>query len=170
MSQSTFIVEEDKKSLTVTRVFNAPKDKVWEAYTTAELIEKWWGPIGWETTVKKLDFEEGGEWIYAMKCNDERQVDWYGKESWGKTVYKDIDPKNSFAYTDYFCDTEGNIMPDMPVSHSVIEFEELEDGKTKLVMHTSYENPEELKKVLEMGMQEGFEMTLDRLEEFVTND
>jgi uncharacterized protein YndB with AHSA1/START domain len=169
MSKTSFKVEDDKKTLIVERVFKAPKQKVWEAYTKAEFLEKWWGPRGWETTVKEFDFSEGGEWFYIMKCVDKDQGEWFGKESCGKAVYDNIKPYDSFAYTDYFCDIDGKIDESLPASYTVLSLIENENGETKLVTKTSYDTAKDLEQVLEMGMKEGFEMTLDRLEEFLTS-
>ncbi|CAM3768972.1 SRPBCC domain-containing protein [Paenibacillus lactis] len=70
------------------------------------------------------------------------------------------------VYTDYFSDAEGNTSEDLPASTTTMTFEEL-DGRTKIVSRTVYESADELKKVLEMGMEEGITQTWDRLEEYV---
>ena len=48
MSDTTFTIQDDKKTLVIDRVFPAERSKVWEAWTTPELFAKWWGPRGWE--------------------------------------------------------------------------------------------------------------------------
>ncbi|MCA9354454.1 MAG: SRPBCC domain-containing protein [Candidatus Kaiserbacteria bacterium] len=166
--KTTFTIGEDKKTLVATRTFAAPKLKLWEAYTTAELVAKWWGPYGWETEVPKLDFTVGGEWQYIMRCVDPEQTEWYGKASAGKGVYKEIDPHDSFSYTDYFTDESFTINENMPSSHSKIEFVENADGTTTFTATTTYNTEADLKTVIEMGMEQGYDMTLDRLEEMVT--
>ena len=167
MAKTNFTVVDDGKSLLMERTFSASKDKLWHAYTDAEALAKWWGPIGWETEVKKLDFSEGGEWIYVMKCVDENQGEWFGQTSAGKTVFSNIKPGDSMQYTDYFTDEEGNINEEMPSSLTTLIFTENEDGTTSLKATTTYETAEALKQVLEMGMEEGYGQTLDKLEEFV---
>lgn len=163
MGQTKFTVGEDKKTLIVERTFDAPKAKVWEAHSNPEILKKWWGPKGWETTIKHMEFKEGGYWHYGMTCKVKEQAEWYGKTSWGKGVYGKISPKDSFVFTDYFCDENGTPVPGMPASTSTATFTE-KDGKTTLLNKTVYETAEALEQVMKMGMQEGYTQTLDNLE------
>lgn len=75
MNETKFTIQDDNKTLVVERVFYAPRSKVWAAWTTPELFVKWWGPNGWETTVKHMDFKEGGYLLYGMKCEDPEQTE-----------------------------------------------------------------------------------------------
>lgn len=168
MNKTIFTVDSDRKTLIVKRAFNATRSKVWEAFTNPELLKKWWGPRGWETEIKHMDFSDGGYWHYGMKCKDPAQKEWYGNTSWGKATYKDIRPQDSFEYTDVFCDANGRTTPGMPVSHTILTFAEA-GGVTTVTSKTEYETPEALAQVLEMGMEEGLSQTWDRLEESLSN-
>ncbi len=167
MSETQFTVGNDKKTLIVERTFNAPKSKVWKAYTTREMLAQWWGPRGWETIIKHLEFKDGGSWHYGMKCVDENQKEWFGMTSWGKFTYANIRPEESFEYTDIFCDEQGDPIPNMPSSHSELTLVE-HDGKTTVTTKVTYASEEALAQVLEMGMEEGLTQTLDKLEEVVS--
>ncbi len=164
MNETT--VTNNGKVLTLERIIDAPKDKVWEAWTTAEQFAKWWGPRGWKTTVKQFDFTPNGSLLYGMKCEDENQKEWFGQESWGKSVYATISPRDSFSYVDYFCDSDGNVTEGMPVANVVIEFTEVESG-TKIYSISTFESEQELNQILEMGMEQGIKETWDRLTELV---
>lgn len=164
MSETLFIIGEDKKTLTVERTYNAPKSLVWKAYSTKEMLLKWWGPRGWDTIIKRLEFKNGGTWHYGMKCVDESMGEWFGMTSWGMFTFQNIHPEDLFEYVDVFCDEDANINPDFPSSHSVIEFSE-QDGKTTVKTITTYAREEDLTQVIEMGMKEGLTQTLDKLEE-----
>lgn len=153
--------------LILERIFNAPRQKIWDAFTKKEIFTKWWGPRGWETELKEFDFVEGGVNHYGMKCVDPGQGEWFGKYSWGKMVFSNIIPMNSFEYVDYFCDENAIVSDDMPASNTVIEFFE-EGSKTKVVSTTAFVNEEALKTVMDMGMLPGITQTWDRLEEVVT--
>lgn len=150
--------------LILERFFDAPQELVFEAYSRAEHLKKWWGPRGWELTVCNIDFRPNGVWHYCMKCLDKNQGDFYGMESWGKAVYKDIVTPEKIVYTDYFSDEDGNETEGMPSSDITLLFIEHE-GKTKLVTKAKYETPEELQTVIDMGMEQGISETMDRLEE-----
>jgi len=169
MSETRFTVADDRKTLIVERTFDAPKGRVWKAYSTRELLQRWWGPRGWETVIKQLEFEDGGTWHYGMKCVDENQGDWFGTTSWGKFTYANIRPEDSFEYTDVFCDEEGAPIPGMPSSHTVVRLVE-RDGKTTVTTTTAYATEQALSQVLEMGMKEGLTQTLDKLEEVLRGE
>jgi uncharacterized protein YndB with AHSA1/START domain len=146
------------------RVFNAPRELVYQVFTEAEHLKHWWGPRGWEVTVCTVDFRVGGIWHYCMKCVDQNQGDFYGFESWGKGIYQAISRPDSFVYIDYFSDAEGNIQDGLPSTECTMLFEDHE-GKTKLISRGRYESEEALKKVVEMGMEQGVRETWDRLGE-----
>ena len=167
MSETTFTVQDDEKTLVVERLFQAPKSKVWAAWTNPELFVKWWGPRGWSTTVKHQDFTEGGYLLYGMKCEDPEQKEWYGKFSWGKSTYKRITPEDGFSYTDEFTDENGAPAPAMPAMDITLELRE-ENGATRLVSITKFPSAEALKQTVEMGMKEGLTQTWDRLEEMLS--
>lgn len=146
------------------RVFDAPRELVFKAFSEAEHLKHWWGPRGWTLTVCNVDFRPGGAWHYCMKCMDKNQGDFYEFESWGKGVYKEIVEGEKIVYVDYFSDAEGNEAEGMPPSEITLTFTEHE-GKTKVVNRAKFESPEALKTVLEMGVEPGIRQTWDRLAE-----
>lgn len=152
------------RELILERVFQAPRELVFQAFSEAEHLKHWWGPRGWELTVCTVDFRPGGVWHYCMKCMDENQGDFYGMESWGKGVYEDIVEAEKIVYVDYFSDAEGNDIEGMPSSHITMLFVE-QNGQTKLISRSRYDSEEALKQVLEMGMEQGITETWNRLSE-----
>jgi uncharacterized protein YndB with AHSA1/START domain len=156
------------KTFIMERVFDASLDRVWKAWTTDE-INQWWGPRGWETTTKHMDFTPGGYWLYGMKCVDENQGEWFGQESWGKSIYEEIEAPKKIVYTDYFSDGDGKINEDMPPSTTSLEFFE-EDGKTRVVSTSVFTTEEGFDQVIEMGMEEGASQTWDRLADLLKKD
>jgi len=163
MSQTTFTILDDRRTLVVERTFRAPKRKVWAAWTTPELLERWWGPKGWKTVIKHMEFREGGHQHYGMVCEDPDQTDWYGRTSWGKSTYHRIDAENAFDYTDAFCDENAVVTPGMPVMEIRVAFA-ARDGSTTVTSTSVFATPEALKQVIDMGMEEGLTQTWDRLE------
>ncbi|MGH9856215.1 MAG: SRPBCC domain-containing protein [Acidobacteriota bacterium] len=166
MSETKFTKDKAAKSLIMERVFDAPRERVWQAFTTDE-INKWWGPRGWETTSKHMDFKPGGYWHYGMKCVDENQGEWFGQESWGRSVYEEIDEPNKFVYKDYFVDADNNINEEMPVMTITVEFTE-QDGKTRVVSTSIFETEEAYDKVVATGVEQGATETWDRLAEYLS--
>lgn len=149
------------------RELNASRDAVWDAWSNPEKLAKWWGPRGFETTLKTFDFVPGGIWHYGMKGVDESQGEWFGKTSWGKATFKEINPKDNFTYLDEFSDEAGNINTELPSIEILMEFSETQDGKTVVTSTTDFITEEALKKVMDMGMEQGIKETWDRLAEMV---
>lgn len=166
MGETKITKDRATKTLRMERVFDAARDRVWRAFTTDE-INKWWGPRGWETTSKHMEFKPGGYWHYSMKCVDEQQKEFFGQESWGKAIYKEIDEPNKFVYEDHFTDAEGNEAKGMPVAMVItMEFAE-ENGRTRVVGSTVFASEEDYDKVIAMGVEQGAAETWDRLAEFL---
>ncbi|MEX0773973.1 MAG: SRPBCC domain-containing protein [Balneolales bacterium] len=151
-------VETTERELIMTRIFDAPRELVFETYSDCKHLKNWWGPRTWPLSYCKMDFRVGGAWHFCMSGPNE------GDESWGKGIYKEIAEPERIVYNDYFSDKDGNINEDMPSTLATFEFAEHE-GKTKITCRSEYQKPADLKKVLEMGMVEGMTETLDRLEE-----
>ncbi len=157
MNKAIFTVEGNK--LHVERTFNAPRSKVWEAWTTSELLQEWWGPKPYNAITKEFEFKEGGHWLYNMSGpNGETQYCWMG--------FKKIDAENSFCANDAFCDEHGNFSPDMPVMEWEVYFDDLGET-TKMREITTFASEEDLKKIMDMGMEAGFSQGLDQLEELL---
>ncbi|WP_163854125.1 SRPBCC domain-containing protein [Paenibacillus elgii] len=157
---------ENDRILVLERVFDAPRDLVFRMFKEPEHLKRWWGPKGWEVPVCNIDFRPGGVWHYCMKCVDQNQGQFYGMESWGKGVYKEIAEPETIVYNDYFSDTEGNINESMPATLIAMEFIDL-GGKTKLVNRSEYASAEALKTVMDMGMLQGITETWNRLGELL---
>lgn len=155
---------ENDRVLVLERDFDAPRDLVFMMFKEPEHLKRWWGPRGWELPICNIDFRPGGVWHYCMKCVDQNQGEYYGMESWGKGVYKEIVEPEKIVYTDYFSDAEGNVDDAMPATEATLEFIDL-GGKTKLINRAEYVSAEALKSVMDMGMLQGITETWDRLEE-----
>ncbi|WP_349409920.1 SRPBCC domain-containing protein [Pseudalkalibacillus sp. SCS-8] len=156
----------EDRELIIERIFDAPRELVFNAYKVPEYLKQWWGPKGWSLPVCEMDFKPGGVWFYCMKCEDEAQGEYYGMESCGKAYFEEIEEPEKIVVIDRFADSEGNLAENMPAAHITYQFEDY-DGKTKLISRTQYETKEALKTVLDMGVIEGMTQTLNRLEELL---
>lgn len=155
---------ENDRVLVLERVFDAPRELVFQMFKEPEHLRHWWGPNGWDLPVCHVDFKPGGTWHYCMKCEDPNQGDLYGAESWGKAVYKEIIEPEMIMYTDYFSDADGNVDENLPSTEVTLEFIDLA-GKTNLINRSEYVSAEALKQVTDMGMLEGIAQTWNRLAE-----
>ncbi|MCD9021402.1 SRPBCC domain-containing protein [Cohnella silvisoli] len=153
------------RELILERIFDAPRELVFKVFSESEHLKRWFGPKGWTLPVSNLDFRPGGVWHYCMKCTDESN-EYYGQESWGKTVYHEIVEPERIVYVDSFSDAEGHIVKDMPETLITMTFVEHE-GKTKLINHAQYASAEALKTVMDMGMLQGITETWDNLDKYL---
>lgn len=89
--------------LVLTRVFDAPRERVWKAWTQPEEVKRWWGPKGFTAPFVTIDFRVGGKYLYCMRAPD-------GKDYWSTGVYREIVPLEKIVATDSFADPEGNVV------------------------------------------------------------
>jgi uncharacterized protein YndB with AHSA1/START domain len=84
----------------ISRVFDAPCDLVWKAWTEPERLIKWWGPRGAQVLSTKVDLRAGGIFHYLIKSAE-------GFEIWGKFVYREISPPEKLVFINSFSDPQG---------------------------------------------------------------
>ncbi len=157
--QFDFLVDKEKNTITVKREFAAGRSLVWDCYTKSELLDQWFAPKPFATKTKSMDFSEGGHWIYAM-------VDPEGTEYWGRTDYTKIQPIDFYHSLDAFCDAEGNVNPEMPRAEWEVTFTDLNNNALVQTIVT-YKSLADLETVIQMGMEEGLKLTLEKLDELL---
>ncbi|HTE21912.1 MAG TPA: SRPBCC domain-containing protein [Candidatus Limnocylindria bacterium] len=128
----------ETRTLTLERVFDAPVEKVWAAWTEAERIGKWWGPKGFTSSDNKIDLRVDGRNNLHMHA----PAEFGGQDTYSGGKYKEIVSLKKIVVTDEFTDKDGKKvspgiygMPDdFPQSLVTVEFDALPDGKTKLTV------------------------------------
>lgn len=93
-----------KQELRITKTFHAPINLVWEAFSTAEHLSKWWGPKGFTTLVKAFEFAPGGTFHYGLQ-------DGQGNTMWGLFVYREIRKPTKIVFTNAFSNERGEVVP-----------------------------------------------------------
>ena len=159
MSKHELKMETQGTDLILTRVFDAPREKVFEAHSDCKHLKNWWGPREWPLTFCDIEFRVGGRWHYCMTGPD-------GTQAWGLAIYEQIKAPELLAYQDCFSDKDGNVNSSLPITVVRTEFQE-ENGKTTVRSFARYGSQEDLQKVMDMGMVEGIRETWDRLEEYL---
>jgi uncharacterized protein YndB with AHSA1/START domain len=150
--------------LVITRVFDAPRDLVFKAWTDPEHFVRWWGPKGFTVPFCKIDLRPGGVMHFCMRSPE-------GQDIWNKGVFREVVEPERIVSTDSFSDEEGNLVqpahygmsPDWPSETLVtVTFAE-HDGKTKLTLQQTV-----LESVAERhGARQGWTETLDCLAEYL---
>lgn len=155
-NQTQFTKDLANGKLLVTHQCDADVDTVWDMWTKPELLDTWWGPKPWRAETKSMDFRKGGRWTYAMVGpNSERH--------WCVADYSDINAKRSIDWKDAFTDEKQVIDKSLPQSNWNVTFSK--DGGGTKVLVTLLGPAENLKRLLDMGFQEGFTIGLGQLDE-----
>jgi uncharacterized protein YndB with AHSA1/START domain len=152
--------------MVVTRVFDAPRELVWKAWTDPKYVMQWWGPKGFTSPVCKMDFRVGGKFHICTTTPD-------GQEFWHGGEYHEIVPLEKIVSSMYFSDAEGNKVDPAQLgieheaiegAHDVILFEDLGNGQTKL----TFIGNEPMESAKNSGQLEGMNQVLDKVAEVVT--
>ena len=154
MSKNNLVVDRAERALTMSRVFDAPRELVWKAYTDPELVARWWGQRNSTTLVDKMEVRAGGVWRYIETDVDGNQYAFNG-------VFKEVEAPERLVYTFEFEPMAGHISTDTLI------FEELPGGKTRITARTTFDTLEDLEGMLQSGMEGGAEESWDRLEELL---
>jgi uncharacterized glyoxalase superfamily protein PhnB/uncharacterized protein YndB with AHSA1/START domain len=152
-----FVVDKVKKTVIVTREFDAGLSLVWDAFTTKEILDQWWAPKPYMSKTKVMDFKVGGRRFYAMVSPE-------GQENWQVQKYTSITPKTNFKYFSAFADKDENLA--LPGSDWDLSFSE-HNGVTKVSITIMNDSLERMEKMIEMGFKEGFTMTLTSLDHYL---
>ena len=138
----------------ITREFDAPKHLVYKAWTTPELIKRWWSANRGEVTVADVDLRVGGTWRWVMLTNRGFEVAFHGE-------YQEIIPNERIVCTEVF---EG--MPEAGAVNTLTLAEK--NGRTSLAVLVQHETQEHRDAHINSGMEAGMQDAMDLLEQAVT--
>jgi uncharacterized protein YndB with AHSA1/START domain len=147
--------------MVVTRIFDAPRELVWKAWTDPKYVMQWWGPKGFTSPVCKMDFRVGGKFLICTRTPD-------GQDFWHGGEYHEIVPHEKIISSMYFSDSEGNKVEPAQLgieheaiegAHDVILFEDLGNGRTKL----TFIGNEPMESAKNSGQLEGMNQVLDKV-------
>ena len=136
------------------RVFDAPRERVFEAFTDPELIPLWWGPRGTTTIVDKMDVVPGGAWRFVVREDDD-------SESGFRGTYRELAPPERIVQTFEWEGMPGHVLVE------TVELTDLGDGRTKLTSTSLFHTTEERDGMLASGMETGQNESHDRLVELL---
>ncbi len=154
-----FIVDKENNTIHIRREFDAGIELVWQAWTTAELLDQWWGPKPWRAETKTMDFREGGFWLYAMVGPE-------GERHWSKASYITIVKEKSFTQTDGFCDENGTMNPEFPQNLLENSFSQ-QGNKVQVDMLLTFDTLADLETIITTGFKEGMTTDFHQLDELL---
>jgi uncharacterized protein YndB with AHSA1/START domain len=148
------------REIIITRVLNAPRELAWEAMTNPERVVRWWGPVGFTTTIEEMDVRSGGVWKHVMRGPD-------GAEYPSKSIFKEVVKPERIAYSQ----AGGKKGAKGIHFQSTWTFDVVEGNKTKVTIHMVFSSAEDRNTVVrDYGAIEGGKQTLARLDEELAKD
>jgi uncharacterized protein YndB with AHSA1/START domain len=142
-----------EREIVMERVFDAPRELVWEAMTTPELVKRWYGPRGHDLVVCEIDFRVGGKWRYVLRRPAGKDLGQFGE-------FREIVKPEKIVMTEGFDDFPG-------IAVDTIVFTE-HAGKTTLTLTVEAPSKEARDGIIASGMEHGAAETYDRLNEMLT--
>ena len=145
------------EEILITREFDAPKHLVYKAYTTPELVERWWAGQRGVVTSAEIDLRVGGKWRYVIEADGGFEVAFHGE-------FREIVPNERIVTTEVYemPETEGQPETDAPVN--IVTFTEV-DGRTTLTLLTQCSSKELRDMIINSGMEAGMQEGMDLLEQ-----
>lgn len=151
---SAVITLPSDEQILITRKFDAPKHLIYRAYTTPELVKRWWSGGHGKVTVADIDLRVGGRWRYALVTDDGFEVAFHGE-------YREIIPNERIVMTEVYEDPQNDPLPDADEPLNIVTFTEA-DGQTtfSLLVQTTSKDLRDtiLNSGMESGMQAGFDL------------
>ena len=152
VGKTTFTTPSDHE-VAMTRVFDAPRELVFEAWTSPEHVPQWLtGPEGWSMPVCEIDLRPGGTWHFVWRQSDGTDMEMSGE-------YREIVPPERVVSTERW----GG---DWPETVNTIVFDE-QGGKTTVTLTVSYPSQEARDAAMATGMKDGADMSFDRLAQYL---
>ena len=153
VEKNSIDLQRDPRSIIGTRVFDAPRQLVFSAFTDPKHLAQWWGPNGFTTTTHAFDFRPGGVWRFVMHGPD-------GRDYQNRVTYDEIVPPERIAYRHAGGDDVEPVQ-----FNTTITFEDL-GAKTRVIWHGRFPSAEERARVIkEYGADKGLVQTMARLAE-----
>ena len=142
------------REIVLTRVFDAPRHLVFDAFSKPELLKRWFGPRGWSLVVCDVDLRVGGGFRFVMRGPDGRDMGMRG-------VYRELAPPDRSVHMESFDDFPG----ESQVTAVFVE----QDGKTTMTATILYPSREVRDAVIERGMEHGAAESYDKLAELLAS-
>jgi uncharacterized protein YndB with AHSA1/START domain len=146
------------EQILITREFDAPRHLVYKAYTTPELVKRWWNAKRGEVTIAEIDLRVGGKWRFVMVTDDGMEVAFHGE-------YREIVPNERIVSTEVY---EGAPGGDVGAVLNTLTFTEA-DGRTTLTNLVQAPSKEIRDAIIDSGMEAGMQDAMDLLEQIATS-
>ena len=148
-----------EQEVIVQRQFTAPRTLLFQVFTRAEHLVRWWAPPPYTVPVCTIDLRPGGIWHYCMRSPE-------GQDHWARSVYSEIVLPEKLVYTSTFADEHANPIEGVPEHLTTVIFTE-EAGKTRVTARVQFTSAAALKVAVDIGILQGMSMAWEYLVGYV---
>src|SRR4051812_5822464 len=145
------------EQILITREFDAPRHLVFKAFTTPELLKRWWHAKRGDMTVAEIELRPGGHWRYVMIAHDGSEVGFHGE-------YLEVVPNERIVSTEVYEGLPQGVSEQMGATINTATFTE-NDGRTTLTILIQATSRESRDAIIASGMESGLQDALDLLED-----
>lgn len=142
------------REIVLSRVFDAPRERVFRAYTDPKAIPQWWGPRDYTTTVDKMDVRPGGAWRFVQVAPDGTKHAFHG-------TYREIRPPERIVDTFEYEPAPGHVLVE------TVTFDSVPGGRTKVTVTSRFDTKADRDGMIASGMEFGARQTMERLAEYL---
>ena len=153
---ATLTLPTDEQIL-ITRDFDAPKELVFKAFTTPDLVRQWWHANRGEMTVAEIDLRAGGKWRYVMVAEDGTEVGFHGE-------YREVVPNERLVTTETFEGLPEGVSEEDAATLNTATLTEA-DGRTTLAILIAAKSKPSRDAIIQSGMEDGLQDALELLEQ-----
>ena len=152
-------VRKDTEALTLTAIteLEASAERVWQLWADPRQLERWWGPPTYPATFTGHDLRPGGRVDYYMTGPD-------GDQPHGYWVVVETDPPHSLVLRDGFADANGNPDPTFPITGIRVTIEQIDSGRSRMSIVSTFPDAEAMEKLLAMGMEQGLREAMGQID------
>ncbi|MEE8599933.1 alpha/beta fold hydrolase [Euzebya tangerina] len=153
----------DGLTLTLQAEFDASVERVWQLWADPRQLERWWGPPGYPATMTTHDLRPGGRVEYHMSGPE-------GDRFHGYWDVEEVDPPRGLVIRDGFAHPDGRPNDDMPRNTVQLVISDLAEGRTRMIIQTSFPDLASMEQILAMGMEEGLTAAVGQIDAILAAD
>lgn len=156
MPTTSVHTDPEQFSMTLVAEFPVPVERLWGAFADPRRLERFWGPPGFPATFTTFDLRPGGRADYRMTSPQGERY----PAMWQVT---EVDEPRRIAFRDLFATEDGSVDESLPMGETVLSFESVDAG-SRVTVVSSFDSAEDLDRMLEMGMLEGYQQAFGQLD------
>jgi uncharacterized protein YndB with AHSA1/START domain len=152
-------IRKDTTALTmaIDAEFEATQERVWQLWADARQLERWWGPPTYPATFVQHDLMPGGRSDYHMTGPD-------GDQPRGYWLILEVDRPRTIVFDDGFANDDGSPNTDLPVSTVRVTIKDIDGGRTRMTIESTFADVDAMEKLLAMGMEDGMREALGQID------